>query len=126
MGYIVTAPMALIDLKDDTIATVYRGGAVPENVTDEHLAHLKKFGLVAEGKVSGGLAPTRAGDGSELDNSGSESASVESEPGSEDEDKPPATSAPKAEWVAYATDHGLSKEEAEASTKEQLIEQVKG
>lgn len=119
MGYIVTAPMALIDCEDDTVATVYRGGAVPDNVTDAHLAHLKEFGLVAEGKVTGGLAPTRRGDGSEP-------ATAESESESAAEDEPPAKAAPKADWVAYAVDHGMSQGDAEALTKDDLVERFKG
>lgn len=34
----------------------------------------------------------------------------------------PAQSAPKADWVAYAITRGISREEAEAMTKAELIE----
>jgi hypothetical protein len=38
------------------------------------------------------------------------------------DDGPPAKSAPKPVWVAYAVEHGVDPAEADASTKDQLIE----
>lgn len=40
---------------------------------------------------------------------------------SPEEDAPPAPSAPKAEWVAYAAAHGI---EVEGKTRNQIIETV--
>jgi hypothetical protein len=40
--------------------------------------------------------------------------------------KPPARSASKAEWVAYAVASGTDQDDAEQLTKEQLIEQHGG
>lgn len=39
-----------------------------------------------------------------------------------DDTEPPAKSAPKGEWVEYAVDQGMPQDEAEAKTKDQLIE----
>jgi hypothetical protein len=38
----------------------------------------------------------------------------------------PARSASKAEWIAYAVAQGAEQDDAEAATKEQLIEQYGG
>lgn len=46
--------------------------------------------------------------------------------GPEDEGKPPARSANKDTWVAWAVAQGASGEDAAAATKEQLIEQYGG
>lgn len=40
--------------------------------------------------------------------------------------KPPAKNAPKSEWVAFAVAQGMSVDEAEGHTKEQLIELFSG
>lgn len=112
MGYVVTAPMALINCDNDTTATVLRGGAVPDNVKADHLEHLKAFNLVGEAEPITGLEPTRAGDGSDLSGV--------------DTDRVPAKVASKDVWVAYAVAHGMSQEDAEAATKDQLIDRYKG
>lgn len=116
MAYVVTGAMALCDRKDGTTVPVMRGGAVPEDVTDEHLQHLLDVGLVKEaekGELAGGLEPTRAGDGSEpvVDDEGA---------------KAPAQVATKDEWVAYAVSQGMAQQDAEAATKAQLVEKYKG
>lgn len=38
-----------------------------------------------------------------------------------EEDAPPPQNAPKADWVDYAASHGIAREEAEATSKEQLV-----
>lgn len=40
---------------------------------------------------------------------------------SSDEDAPPPVNAAKADWVDYAVTHGMSQEEAEGTSKEQLV-----
>jgi hypothetical protein len=41
--------------------------------------------------------------------------------GESDEDAPPPQNAPKADWVDYAEKRGMPREEAEATSKEQLV-----
>jgi hypothetical protein len=42
----------------------------------------------------------------------------------EDADRPPPQNAPKADWVDYAASHGMARDEAEATSKEQLVGRV--
>lgn len=114
MGYVVTAPLALIDRQDGTTATIPRGGQVPADVKDEHLQHLLVFNLVGESdEPVSGLEPSRPGDGSDL-------------PLDVVSDSPPARVANKDEWVSYAVAHGMSQADAESATKDQLVERFKG
>lgn len=41
----------------------------------------------------------------------------------DDSDGPPAKSAAKGDWVAFAVSQGMSEEDANAATKDQLVEQ---
>lgn len=99
--------MALVDRKDGSTATVLRGGAVPEDATEKHLEHLLNLGLVVEDEPVVGFV-------------GREDSP---EPSA---DKVPAKVATKDEWVAYAVSQGVPQDEAESSTKDQLIERFKG
>lgn len=109
MGYVVSAPMALVDRTDGSTATCLRGSAVPEDATEKHLEHLLNLGLVVEAEP----APTGL--------VGRADAGVP-EPSA----KVPAKVASKDEWVTYAVSQGVPQDEAESSTKDQLVERFKG
>ncbi|NUT31534.1 MAG: hypothetical protein HOV79_00515 [Hamadaea sp.] len=60
---------------------------------------------------------------------GIERLDVEPEPDPEDDepgDKPPARSASKAEWKAYAAAHGMSDEDADKTSRDDLAEKFLG
>lgn len=137
MGYIVKAPMALIDRQNGTVTTVFRGGPVPNDVTKDHLKHLLAFDLVekSDHPVTG-VQPDLAGDGSDrvpiavpepvVEQREDENPTNGDNPAGEgDNDKPPARTANKDVWVAYAVNHGMSEDDAQAATKDQLIDQFK-
>lgn len=81
------------------LANLYEGGAVPEGADADHVKLLKDRGLLVEGADQG--------------------APVENH--SPDNDGPPAKSANKGDWVEYAVAQGADRDEAEASTKDDLI-----
>lgn len=79
----------------------YDGAIIPAGYNDERCKELAKDGMLEEVSAS--------------------------ESSSDDADKAPARSASKADWVAYATDEArgddqLSDEDANALTKDELVE----
>ena len=64
MAHIVKAHIALIDRLDGSVATVLRGGMVPQDADPAHLEHLLAHDLVEKAQVVGGLQESRAGDDS--------------------------------------------------------------
>ncbi len=144
MGYIVTARMALIDRQDGTTVPVLQGAPVPGDVTPAALTHLLALGMVREGDVEGGLAPTVPGDpvvppagpgpvadqpadpvgdgGPPADPVGDGQAPSGQGGGGD----LPRKTALKPEWVAAAVARGVDPAEADALTKEELIERLEG
>jgi len=101
--------MALIDCENGTTVTVMQGGLVPVDVKPDHLEHLLGLGLVEEAEFQGGIAATVTGDGvTDGEVSGR-----------------PAQAATKDEWVAYAVAQGVPADEAEATSKADLIARFK-
>lgn len=98
MTYRVTAPLVLARDKEGKVHHVYQNGVI-NWLPEDQKAHFLDVGLVE--KVSG--SPAVEDD----DDSG---------------DGVPLRAAPKAEWVDYAISKGADSEEAEASTKAELIE----
>lgn len=118
MSYTVTAPMALIDCTDGTTRTVMRGGPVPADVTEAHLAHLAAFGIVTEVPDAveyGGVEPSRFGDDS------ADVVDVIVAPDVAAAGGRPARAAAKDEWVAYAVSQGAEQDEADALSKADLV-----
>lgn len=76
------------------IRSLYKGGAVPSGADPAHVKLLQDRGLLVEGD-----APD----------------------GEHDTDGPPAKSASKADWVAYAVAQGADEADADAQTKDDLI-----
>jgi hypothetical protein len=86
---------------------LYRGTPVPDGVDPAELAHNIEVGLVEEADPFDAMPEDReppSGSGG-------------------DEDGPPAKAASKADWVAFAVAQGADEAEAEASTKDALIDQ---
>ena len=90
MGYTVTAPLVLAIDQDGHTHHVYQGGFI-EWLSDEQAAHFLREGLVKEGDDDGGS-----------------------------DDGPPAKTAPKADWVAFAVASGYDEAEADSMTKADL------
>jgi len=62
-SYIVTGPMAIVNLDNGSAVHLMRNASVPSNVDPEHLQHLVDNGFVAEvGEFVGGLEPVYTGD----------------------------------------------------------------
>ena len=104
----VTAPLVILKVKDGTRRHLYAGTPVPDDADTDHVKHLKELGMIGQVEAP---APAK-----------SESKS---------EDGPPAKSASKADWVAYATDDArgedkLSQDDAEALTRDRLAEKYLG
>jgi hypothetical protein len=102
MTYTVTAPLVIVRPTDDDgrIAGpdvyVYEGGTLPDFVKGDNLQSLLDSKMVEESKAAD------TGDG------------------------PPAKSANKPEWEAYAVSQGMSEEDAHAATKDDLVEKFGG
>lgn len=92
MSYRVTAP--LVVAKDEKGADVYlyEGAPVPDNVTGEQLTRLAADGMIA------GHSPGGSGDAR------------------------PAQAEVKAAWVDFAVTRGADRGEAEAATKQDLVD----
>jgi hypothetical protein len=92
MSYLVTAPLVLARDKEGKVHERYQD-AVIDWLDDDQKQHLVETGLVDD------LGETAA-------------------PG----DGPPAQTALKADWVAFAVSQGADPEGAEGSTKQELID----
>lgn len=93
MSYKVVAACVLAKDQQGKIHYQYEGAIIPW-LSDEQADHFLAEGLVEESDVELGGG----------------------------EDSPPAKSAAKAEWVDFAVSQGADQEEAEAMTKDDLIE----
>lgn len=103
---VVKAPLVIIRNADGSRQHLYAGTPVPDEVDTEHRDQLLEEGMLAKVDVADPAPAEEPADTG---------------------DKVPAKSASKADWVAYATDDArgddrLTKEEADALTKEQLAE----
>jgi hypothetical protein len=98
-NYVATIDGVLLKV-GDRITSLYKDGGVPDGADPAHVQLLVDRGLLA-----------------------SADAEHEPEPAQPEAPKPPAKSANKDEWVAYAESQGTSHDDAEALTKDQLIEQ---
>lgn len=95
MTYIVTVPLVQVATAPKGVAVqVMKGGPVPTNITEEALANLIDLGYVEEA---------------------AEVAEVEEPSG------PPAKSASKGEWEAYARSQGATDEDLDGVTKDDLV-----
>ena len=100
MSYRVIAPLVLARDKGDQVHHVYQGGII-EWLSDEQAKHLLEAKMVEE---IGGTPADDADPAAAVDN------------------PPPAKAAPKADWVDYAVSRGWDRDEAEATSKADLIE----
>lgn len=91
-AYKVTGPLATPYLEDGARIYIYEGGILPDGLREGEVERLVDLGLVEETDV----AP-------------------------EDEAGPPAKSASKADWEAYARSQGASDDDLEGQTKDDLI-----
>lgn len=103
MPYRVIAPLLIIKDEAGRNHHTYHGG-VAHYLNDEQKAHFLRLGLVEEVGVE-----------------------AKPDPVEHDESKPapkgkPAKAASEAAWVDYAVSQGFSREEAEAKSKQELIE----
>jgi hypothetical protein len=99
MAYLVTAP--LVYAKDETgrVHHCYQGAVIPR-LNDQQREHFLRLGLVEEIAVQAAPEPqpiTEAG-------------------------RKPLKAAPVEAWVEYAVSQGLSRDEAKAKTKQELID----
>lgn len=103
MPHVVKAVLAVVqDAKTGQYHHLYQGAPVPESVSSEDIERLTDEGFIRE-------------------------APKEQAPAEVDPNEPPKKAASKPEWVAFASNDArgeakLSAEEAEALTKEQLVE----
>lgn len=114
-NYKVTGPCALVNTDGGQAVMVMNGGPLPSNATQDAIDHLLSVGLITKGDVEGGLPPVRSG-----------ANPVPVVDPADDPDGPggiPAKSASKQDWIDYAVSQGATADEANAATKDQLIEQ---
>ncbi len=113
MTYIVTAPLVIAADRDGHNHHVYRGGQIGW-LSDAQAEHFLSEGLVE--KVRGGDAVlVDGGPIGALPADAPDPAAVVDNP-------PPAKAAPKADWVDYAVSRGWDRDEAEATSKADLVE----
>jgi hypothetical protein len=96
-NYIATTDGVLLHV-GNTVVSLYRDGAAPAGADPDHVKLLLDRGLLVKVDSADAVVDDVDGDG-----------------------PIPAKSALKDEWVAYAVSKGATQEEAEASTKEDLI-----
>lgn len=101
----------------DRFVRIDKGVAVPSGADEDHLAVLVERKMLAEGKPVAGFI-----DAATVPPFPGRGAHEGDGPDDVDGDGPiPTKSANKDVWVAYAVTKGATQEEAEASTKEDLI-----
>jgi hypothetical protein len=132
MASIVTGPLAVVTDATGKLRYYYHGTVLPPDLPAAELSRLTKVGLVGPVEVltvpvgavttgpTGPALVTLTGP-ADVPANIDEPASVDDAAGS-----PPAPSAPKAEWVDYAADSGTPRDEAEAATKQELIDRHGG
>lgn len=121
--YVIKGLMAIVNLDNGSAVHLQKGAVVPSNVDPGHLQHLLDQDLVVkvDGEFVGGLEPVFTGD---LQDQVTANDPAELDADDVDGDGPvPAKSATKDVWVAYAVSKGATQEDAEALTKDQLVEQ---
>lgn len=97
MTFIATAPLVLVKNQSGQVDYAYQGDVIP------WLSGEQKKRFLDEGFVK------ELGEGA-------------GDPGADPSDGPPAKVAAKAEWVAFAVSQGANEAEAEALTKQELVE----
>jgi hypothetical protein len=116
-SYVVKALAAIVNVDGGFAQLLQRGAAVPSNVKPDHLEHLLANDIVEEGEPAAGLATVYSGD---LQKPVTGDKAVPDDVDGPDGPIPPK-SADKATWVTFAVSKGATQDEAEASTKEDLI-----
>lgn len=125
--YVLT-DAAQVNVVDGLSTLMMKDSVLPANVDPVQLQHLLDNGIAVEGELVGGLEPVYTGDMQTQLTSRIEGATdLGPVDGSYvddvDGDGPiPAKSAVKDEWVAYAVSKGAAQADAEALTKDQLVE----
>lgn len=92
MAYTVTAPLVVVQDEQGSYHHIYQGAPLPKFVSDEDAERLAEGGLIEQDDAERGEQQSR-----------------------------PAKAASKAEWVAFAVAQGMSEEDAEAATKDDLV-----
>ncbi len=124
--YTVSAPLALAKGTDGRIGYYYRGATLEDNVPAEEKQRLVDLGMVTAQEALPPIGWDPSVDfGTEIPSVVTGEPAVAS-PDTTPEDGKPGTAASKADWVNYATSRGLSREEAEAATKADLIDRFGG
>lgn len=98
-SYIVAAPLVVIRDAAGLDRYLYRGAVVPSDVDKEHQALLVDAGMLA--KVEQATQPVQ-------------------------NDGPPARSANKSEWEAYARSQGATDADLEGKSKDDLVDTYGG
>lgn len=122
--YRVKGLMAIVNLDNGSAVHLQHGAPLPPNVDPAHLRHLLDNDLVEQAEPVGGLEPVFTGDRTEQVTFSSEEEAKAADKASDtasDEGAAPAKSASKADWVDYAVAQGADRDEADASTKDDLI-----
>lgn len=96
MAYEVTSPLVQVRRQDGSYVHLYEGALLPDEADPKHVEQLLADGMIAEAD-----APAVAPDASDHDDRPSGNASAE-------------------EWRAYAVAHGMSEEEAESLSRNEL------
>lgn len=115
-GYVSQYDGTLVKI-GGTYRRVDKGAAVPDGADAEHVAVLVERGMLVEGEPAAGFIDPAP------------SILAQPAPAAGEADVPdgpgpiPAKSADKPTWVAYAVSQGMSEDDANAATKDQLIEQ---
>ena len=121
--YVVTGFGAIVNCENNQSQLVMRNGPVPSNALPEHVEHLLNVGLIAEAEHFGGLEPVLTGDMQTVLTHPVGVDFGEPEADADGPDGPmPATYASKGAWVDYAVTQGADRAEAEAMSKNDLID----
>jgi hypothetical protein len=95
-SYTVTAPLVVVPDESGADRYLYKGAPVPGDIAKEHTDRLAAEGLIEETSTPAVAATT-------------------------DEDEPPAKSASKADWEAYARSQGATDADLDGATKDDLV-----
>lgn len=111
--HLVTGPLVIARDTEGHDLYLYQGAVIPATVDAAERKRLVETGLVSEGDPYDALPdPLAVDDGSTA--------------GDSDDDSKPAGNAAKAEWVDYAVDQGMPREDAEALGRDDLRDKYAG
>lgn len=96
-NHTVTAPLVVLRQQDGSRVHLYQGAPVPDTADSEHVDQLVELGMLGKAETAVAAASGEAPAG------------------------PPAKSASKADWEAYARSQGATDADLDGATKDDIV-----